>query len=344
MSENKHQIINHPSAWKASDFRGPDDVAFDLEERHLDAFRSVVARARAAGKSLAELGPEETQMPEIRDDLVALRHEIMDGRGLVIIRGWPVDELDNEELALVYWAAGTYFGRGVSQSPMGDRLGYVTDVSKPGTMERGYRSVKELDLHTDSDDIVGLLCVRPAQEGGMSRLASSITVYNEIASTRPELLDPLFEGFYYHWFGEQPPGEGVVTAFKVPVFGESDGKLSCIFLKNFIHMAVEELGTSLTDIQEEALRVFVETAERDDIRFDFYLQPGWASFINNYTVLHSRTEFVDWPELRRRRMMYRLWLKAEPPRPLVRNQRVYYGDDGMHVDGRAETYFTAKAA
>ncbi len=39
-------------------------------------------------------------------------------------------------------------------------------------------------------------------------------------------------------------------------------------------------------------------------------------------------------------MLLRLWLKAEPGRPLVRKQRWYYGEDGMHIDGRKNTIYT----
>jgi hypothetical protein len=344
MTEMFSEIIDHPSAWKACDFSGPDDVSFDMDERHVDALRSVVARAKASGRGLQELTRDETAMPEIEKDLLDLRHELMEGRGLLLVRGWPIGEMSDEELALAYWAMGTYFGRGVSQSPMGDRLGYVTDVSKPGTQERGYRSAKELNLHTDSDDIVGLLCIRQAQSGGQSRLASSIAIYNEIAATRPDLLKPLFEGYIYHWFGEQPPDQGVVTSYPVPIFGRKDGYLSCIFLREFIQMAVEETGVALTDEQAEALTLFGDIAEREDIQFRFHLEPGWASFINNYTTLHSRTAFVDWEDLEKRRMLLRLWLKAEPARPLVENQRRYYGEDGMFVDGRENTIYDPNRA
>ena len=331
--------IDHASAWKGSDFRGPDDFAFDLEPRHLDAFKAVVACAKRDGVGLQELGPEHVAMPDIEDDVKAIRDELMERRGLIVLRGFPVDSMSEDDLGIIYWAIGTYFGRGVAQSPMGDRLGYVTDVSEPGKRERGYRSAMELRLHTDSDDIVGLMCIRQAKSGGLSRLTSSVAIHNEIAATRPDLLPALYEGFHYHWFGEQPPGQGVVTDYKIPVFCREGGKLSCCFLREFINMGAEELGEPLSDQQIEALDLFETIANRDDVVLTFRLEPGWVSLINNYTVLHSRTGFEDWPELERRRLLFRLWLKADPPRPVHANLRRYYGDDGMHVDGRNHTYF-----
>ena len=76
-------IIDHASAWKGRDFSGPDAVAFDLEDRHRDALKSVVKRARASGRGLQELTAEETAMPEIEPDLLSMRHELMEGRGLL---------------------------------------------------------------------------------------------------------------------------------------------------------------------------------------------------------------------------------------------------------------------
>ena len=344
MPEAFPRHIDHPSAWKGSDFSGPGDVAFRFEERHLDAMREVVARARAAGVGLQELTREHTSMAAIEKDLADIRHELMDGRGLIILQGWPIEEMSPDELGIAYWAMGTYFGKGVSQSPMGDRLGYVTDVSKPGQRERGYRSAQELSLHTDSDDIVGLLCIRQGKSGGMSRLASSVAIYNEIAAMRPDLVPVLAEGFHYHWFGEQPPGEGIVTSYKVPVFGFNDGLMSCCYLREFIRMAAEATGTPFTDQEEEALALFEAVSDREDIVFSYRLEPGWSSLINNYTTLHSRTGFTDWPEPERKRLLLRLWLKAQPSRAVPPHLRRYYGEDGMFIDGRTETVFDPNRA
>jgi len=337
--------IDHPSAWKGSDFaRGVDDVAVDLDERHRDAMRAVVRRAAIAGVGLQQLTHEHTRMDAIADDLADIRREIVDGRGLVIVRGWPVEEMTPEELGIVYWSVGTHFGRGVNQSPMGDRLGYVTDVSKPGERERAYRTAQELTLHTDAEDIVSLLCLRKAKAGGLSRLASSLAIYNEIAAARPDLLPILARGFAYHWFSEQPPGEPPVTPYRVPIFSIEQGKLSCVYLREWIHMAADETGVPLTAQENEALDLFQKTGDRDDLCFTFQLEPGAASFINNYTVLHSRTGFQDWPEPARKRLLLRLWLKAEPSRPRHELVRRYTGDDGSYVDGRQSTVYQPKRA
>ena len=54
---------------------------------------------------------------------------------------------------------------------------------------------------------------------------------------------------------------------------------------------------------------------------------GEAVVANNYTVFHARTAFTDSPE--QRRHLLRLWLAADPPRPVVPETRQYPGEPGI---------------
>lgn len=52
-------------------------------------------------------------------------------------------------------------------------------------------------FHTDDCDIVGLLCIEKAPEGGESDVASSHHVYNALASERPDVLETLTQPIWY---------------------------------------------------------------------------------------------------------------------------------------------------
>lgn len=344
MTEIRLDPIDHPAAWRADDIGSLDQISFDLERRHLDALEGALARVRRQGKALAGITGEDFAMPEIADELTALRDLLLHGRGLLLVRGWPVDRLTTDELGMIYWGLGTHFGKGVPQSAMGDRLGYVTDVSTQGKHERGYRSKAELSLHNDSDDIVGLLCIRQGKSGGMSRLASAMAVHNVMAAECPQHLAPLYEGFHHSWADARPPGEGPVTSLKVPVFSWTQGAFAVCHLRARVEMACEESGVPLTERQVAALDAFEAIANRPGLLLEFRLEPGTASFINNYTVLHSRTGFEDFDEPERKRLLLRLWLQARPPRPVDPGIRLYYGDDGSHVDGRTTTAYELERA
>ena len=205
----------------------------------------------------------------------------------------------------MFWGLGTHFGYAVSQSLMGDRLGHVTNVSGDNPCERGYRSRRELDMHTDSDDMLMMACLQDAKSGGQSRFVSALSIYNEMLASQPELLSILMRGFRYHWRGEQAEGEGPISRFRVPVFSRCNGVVSCVFLRAFIDMAAEDLGEPLGDDETAALDCFQELSERAELQLALNLQPGDAYVANNYTVLHSRTAFQDYAAADKRRYLLR---------------------------------------
>ena len=318
--------IDHPAAWRPSDFNSADDFAFDLEERHLDAIEEAMNAVVRAGKKLETLEDSDFAMPSIASELATVRRELTDGRGLVLMRGFPVEQYSVEEIGMIYWGIGSHFGQGTSQSRLGDRLGYVTHDPDVQDKWRGYRSTNPSGFHTDKDDIISLLCVRQAKTGGHSRLVSALSIHNEIAATRPDLLAPLYEGYYFHFFGERPPGAGAISDYKVPVFCHAVGRTSMIWLRGYMTHAAKERGEELPDEFTEALDLVYEIANRAETELQFPLNGGEAFFINNFELLHGRTGFEDYPEPERRRLLLRLWLEIDPPRPLHPNMRRYYDD------------------
>ena len=181
--------IGDPMAWCGGDF-SKDDISFDLSRRQVAALQDVLLRLRKAGLLLGETHAEHCRHPALDDDLERVFDEIQEGRGIVIVRGLPVDGHSVEDISTMFWALGAHFGRGVSQSALGDLLGQVRDETPPGQPEsaRGYLSRRELSLHVDLAQIVGLMCVRQAFQGGYSQYASGLAVHNEILTARPDLM------------------------------------------------------------------------------------------------------------------------------------------------------------
>ena len=219
----------------------------------------------------------------------------------------------------------------------------MTSVAAQDRRERAYRNSRELTMHTDRCDVIGMLCVTKAMRGGVSAYASAHTVYNEILATRPDLLDPLFAGLRYHRRGEQLPGEPAITPEPVPILSEQDGELSVVFLRAYMEMAATELGTPLSDVEIAALDYFAEVAARPDVKLEFTMQPGEAIFFNNCTMLHNRTAFEDDPDPARKRHLLRLWLMLDGGRPLVPAVHAYKGSQGIAGRGEPSTYYTGAA-
>ena len=81
---------------------------------------------------------------------------------------------------------------------------------------RYYQTNRKLEYHTDSVDIVGLLCLKTAKAGGESYIASSMTSTTKSCARRPDLLPALFEPFPTDRRGEVP--EGMQPWFDIPIY------------------------------------------------------------------------------------------------------------------------------
>lgn len=331
--------IEHTGAWKAADLADARSITFELHEGHLQALDRALDVARASGRDIEALRREDFPLEDMASELAGILERVQHGRGIVLLRGLPVARYPHEDMCRMFWGLGTHFGRAVSQSLMGDRLGHVTNVSGDNPAERGYRSRRELSMHTDSDDILMMLCLQNAASGGQSRFVSALTVYNEMLAGHAGLLPSLMRGFRYHWRGEQAEGDDPITRFRVPVFSHCDGMLSCVYLRAFIDMAAHELDEPLTRKETDALDAFDALCERADLQLALDLEPGDAYIVNNYTMLHSRTAFEDRDDPDRRRYLLRLWLKAVQTRPVVDAVRRFYRDDGITERENASTLF-----
>ena len=59
------------------------------------------------------------------------------------------------------------------------------------------------------------------------------------------------------------------------------------------------------------------------LQFETRLEPRGLP-LNNYMVMHARSEFDDWEEPKKKRLMHRMWLHVEhKPRPIVREIHIY---------------------
>lgn len=312
--------------WRGSDFSSKDDIAVDLDTDVIRGLLPAVRDLVKSGRSTTEYMRDDFPLDELAGQLAELRDLVLYGRGIAILRGFPVNALSQAENEAFYWCVGLHLGSPVSQSVMGDRLGHVIDVSGKDKQARAYRNSEELTPHTDPADILAFLCLRPAMSGGVSHFSSSHTVHEEMRRQRPDLLARLYRGYRWHRFGEQPEGFDPITPHRVPVYSERDGVVSCRIVRQYIEIAADEYPElALTDDDREALTMFERLAAEDDICFKFTLAPGEAVVANNYTVLHARTAFEDYGDPALKRHLLRLWLHADPPRPTV-PEIFIYGD------------------
>jgi hypothetical protein len=120
---------------------------------------------------------------------------------------------------------------------------------------RLYQTHERQTFHTDSCDVVGLLCINEAQQGGDSLLVSSTTIYNEMRRRRPDLAALLFEPLATDRRGEVPVG--MKPWFDIPVFSWHDQALTALYQRQYIDSAQRfEQAPRLTAAKVEALDLF----------------------------------------------------------------------------------------
>jgi hypothetical protein len=210
---------------------------------------------------------------------------------------------------------GKHFGHTLSQNAQGELIGHVIDASAEDATPRMYRSSLELRPHSDITAMISLACWHKAQWGGASVVVSGVTVHDEMRRRAPQLLAPLYRGYYYHRLGEEGPGEEPATPYRVPVFANRDGQLSVRYQRAGIAAGHRERGVPLAEEDIAAFNLFDEIAKAPENRLSFYLERGEMMVINNYTVMHARSAFTNYPEPERQRRLVRLWLD----RPGFRN-------------------------
>ena len=309
-------LVESPSAWIGAELaRHPERWIYTLSSAEIAEIEAAVAKVR--GRDLAHLTAADFDLPRLTPVFEGLRDEVLNGRGFVLIRGLPVEGKPIEDSAAAYWAIGTRFGNARSQNAMGHLLGHVRDLGVATTDPnvRTYQTTERQHFHTDSCDIVALLCLKTAREGGLSSIVSSMAMYNELAKRRPDLLDRLCGPFATDRRGEVPVGEK--PYFDMPVYNEHEGYVSAIYSGTYIRSAQRFPDVPrLSAHDTEALEMFDDLANDKELRLDMELRPGDMQFLHNHTCLHDRTAFVDWPEPERKRHLLRLWLAAPGARPL----------------------------
>jgi len=332
--------IDHPGAWKVADFTTPADYTIELDATHLRDIERAMRQIKTAGLGLNDLRREHFEVPSLRPVIDEIRREIENGRGFLVLRRLPVEDYSKDEVGMIFWGLGTHLGRGLSQSVLGDRLGHVKDFSREDPLARAYRNKQELSPHTDSCDLVGLACLCNAESGGVSRLTSALTVHNVMLEEYPEALERLYRGYVFHRRGEEKPGDLPHTPYRVPVYSNTEGKVSARYVRTYVEAGEASAGRPMGEAELAVLDRFEEITKRPELMLEFTLLPGEIYFINNYTILHARTAFDDGDaEEDQRRHLLRLWLEVPDMRPV--HQHIRSG--GIEaVPGRRPSYDWSK--
>lgn len=297
-------------AWRSAELDTDESWIYQLSADDRAELDAALREAKRRGATIPCLEKREFPLPELHKKLAGFLDELENGRGVALIRGFDVKRYSRIDAATIFWGIGTYLGRAVAQNAYGEALGHVRDLGKDWTKDmtaRGYQTTKLLPFHNDSCDVVGLLCLQAAKAGGKSSVVSSVAIFNTLLSTRPDVAETCCRPFHFDRRDEQPPGEA--PFYPMPLFNVHNGRMFNRYNRTYAESAQRFAeAPRLTPAQREALELFDGLCADPTLRYDMILRPGDMQFVNNYVVLHSRTDYEDYPEAERKRHLLRLWL------------------------------------
>jgi hypothetical protein len=302
-----------PRAWTRKTI-AKKDYFFKLPRPCMTELRRVAKSLTADPLPVLVLKPEMFDLAHCKSFMKGVKRTLEKGVGFAIIDRLPLDDFGLETVTAMHWLLGALMGRPVAQAWDGRMLYEVRDYGKAiGVGTRGSVTNAELRFHTDCSsnvappEKVGLLCARPAKEGGLSQLTNWYTVYNRLLETRPDLCARGFKPILYDRQLEHAPGEPKLLSR--PPFAY-DGSIAVRYSERLNYQGYKLAGRKMDKKADEMLKAVAEILEDPDIRIDLDFQPGQIQWINNDAIGHRRTGYKDDPKHpEKQRLLVRMWLR-----------------------------------
>jgi hypothetical protein len=330
------QILTGRAAWTGAELERSGDWIRTLDDRQRQEIDAALHEAKRHTTGLFDFGKQEFALDSTAALLADISDELENGRGAVRLRGLDVARYSEDDLRRIFWGLGCHLGTALYQNARGEIMGEVRDES--GLTDKTYapveagkvvssraraRSTGPLRWHTDRCDVIALLCVRNARAGGVSKLASIVTIYNEILRRRPDLHALLCQDYWRSRPADED-GRLAESAFALPVFGVLNGKLTCQYSRTYVEQAQEfpEIPR-LSTLQNEALDLLAQIADETCLFSAF--EPGDIQLLNNNVVFHGRTAYDDDASSGQDRLLLRLWLAVPNSRRLPAGFEVLWG-------------------
>ena len=296
--------------WRADTLA--DSYVFELTEAHLAELDAALAHAEAAVPDVLDVGAEHFPLPTLGPELARITDDLINGRGVALIRGVPVAAYGKARASSSYWGIGAHLGRPWPQNAKGHLLGDVTDQGKAAddpTSRGNEIGGLPFPFHSDGSDLVGLFCLDAGASGGASIVANVVTIHNELVRTEPELVTSLYESFPYDSRGEHAPG--TKGWYLMPVFTRRADRLFVRYIRPYILAAARHADAPrVPPLASRAMDLLDAMCADPQFHVSMQLEPGDMQFVNNYHVLHARTAYTDDRANGHIRHLKRLWLET----------------------------------
>lgn len=289
-----------------------DDYVRTIGRDDQHELEAALAHARSRTTHVLDITRDDFPLPTLGPRLVELANDLIDGPGVVLLRGLDLGALSPDDASAIYWGVGTHLGRPWPQNARGHLLGDVTDQGRrhdDPTSRGNELGGVGLPFHSDGSDVVGLFCLDPGAEGGESLVANALMIHNELARTDPELAASLYADFAYDYRGEEGPGQR--PWYTMPVFIRHGERLFTRYIRPYLRSARRHADAPQpSELAVRAMDRVDAMCASPEYHVSMRLERGDMQFINNYHVLHGRAPYRDAREVGAVRHLKRLWLET----------------------------------
>lgn len=323
------QPVTGPSVWTGDEIARDSSWRYQLDDRMRADIRALIDQPDICALPYAEINRKTFPLPCFEGLGAAISEQLGRGRGIARLSGLDVENYSTDELKTVFCGLSAYIGVTVSQSHLGDYIGEVMDFRNPND-ERKYHNGGEFVMHRDpTADVTGLLSIRRSQSGGESRLMSAGLAHNILLAEHPELMDTIYRGFPYQRTTPDRGTTDLYTPHRIPVFDFTDaGEFSSHYIPYFSEAYIARDGLPDDHPEVRAQRAIKDVLwHRPELYLETMMEPGDLQFVSNRVALHSRTDYVDYPEIERARLLLRVWLQLPDLSPVPDHMQMFTNRD-----------------
>jgi len=252
--------------------------------------------------------------PILKTQILKIKKILLEEHGFVIIDGKSFLEFSKDDVKSIYIIISKLLGLLIPQNIKNEILIEVKDEGK--SMKTGGRYHQTKDggsCHTDSPqwentpDFIGLCCIHPAKIGGINKYISAYTIHNSFVKENIDMLEVLYQKFYFDKRGEYKTGEEP-TIFE-PIIKFENNKITFRYLRDYIDQGYKIQNKELTNEQLKSLDLLDNLLDNPKNIIEYTLQKYDMTFFNNNWIIHGRTNFEDFEDLEKKRLMLRVWIK-----------------------------------
>jgi hypothetical protein len=294
MTHNPNRApLGGSAAWTGAELERDQSWIRRLEAPEIEALDRALDHVRQRGLDWAQFSRADFPLGDFSAHLADMAEELGNGRGIALLRGLPVERYDAEAMKCIHYGLACHLGTPVYQSARGELIGEITDEGAAalsrGTLEVAgdkqpflssrarVQTTGALRFHTDRADVVALLCVDQSMSGGLSEIASAITIHDTMLARRPDLVEALYGDIPRSRLGEEIGGEA--AHYMLPVFALHKGHFTTHYSRTYVE-AGQKVATvpRMSDTQWEALDLLHELGHELGLVHRF--QPGDIQYLN----------------------------------------------------------------